>query len=85
MFVLQVTAIERQPSGILTRGPDSLRGLMPGRQAIGRTGGMGWYGGGSALFSPQPPPTAHHHSSAFVMRPEGAVERAAEGAPRQPP
>lgn len=36
MFVLQVTGIDWQPSGILTRGLDSLRGAMPGRQAIGR-------------------------------------------------
>lgn len=34
MFVLQVTGIDWQPSGILTRGLDSLRGAMPGRQAI---------------------------------------------------
>lgn len=36
MFVLQVTGIDWQPSGILTRGLDSLRGAMPGRQPIGR-------------------------------------------------
>lgn len=43
-------------------------------------------GGGSSplLSSPQPPPSGHHHSSAFVMGPEGAVERAAEGAPGRP-
>lgn len=80
MFVLQVTAIERQPSGILTRGPGSLRGLMPGRAGdwIDGWSGRGW----SALSSPKLPPSVHHHrSSAFLMRPEGAVERAAKGAP----
>lgn len=45
MFVLQVTGIDWQPSGILTRGLDSLRGAMPGRQAIG------WWRRGSAFFS----------------------------------
>lgn len=49
-------------------------------------GRMGWWERGwSALFSPKLPPSVHHHSSAFLMRPEGAVDRAAEGAPRHPP
>ena len=77
MFVLQVTGIDWQPSRILTRGLDSLRGAMPGRQAIG------WWRRASSLFSYAPSPHAHH-SSAFLMRPEGALEWAAEGALRRP-
>ena len=77
MFVLQVTGIDWQPSGILTRGLDSLRGAMPGRQAIG------WWRRGSSLFSYASCPHAHH-SSAFLMRPEGTVEWAAEGVLRCP-
>lgn len=50
----------------------------------GWDGGMVGGGAGGALSSAQPPPSAHRHSSAFLMRPEGAVERAAEGAPGRP-
>lgn len=77
MFVLQVTGIDWQPSGILTRGLDSLRGAMPGRQAIG------WRRRGSAPSSHASSPHAHH-SSAFLMRPEGALVWATQGAPRRP-
>lgn len=77
MFVLQVTGIDWQPSVILTRGLDSLRGAMPGRQAIG------WWRRGSSLLSYASPPHAQH-SSAFLMRPEDALEWAAEGALRRP-
>lgn len=73
MFVLQVTGIDWQPSGILTRGPDSLRGAMPGRQAIG------WWKRGSSPVLYASSPYAHH-SSAFLMRPEGTLEWASEGA-----
>lgn len=58
MFVLQVTGIDWQPSGILTRGLESLRGAMPGRRkAIGQRRN-----------------TRSHHSSASLMRPEGTLE-----------
>lgn len=77
MFVLQVTGIDWQPSGILTRGLDSLRGAMPRRQAIV------YWRRGSALVSCASSPHAHH-SSAFLMRPEDALEWAAEGALRRP-
>lgn len=48
MFVLQVTGIDWQPGRILTRGPDSLRGAMPGRPAIR------WWGGGGVGSSYAP-------------------------------
>lgn len=74
MFVLQITGIDWQPSGILTHGLDSLKGVMPGRQAIG------WWRKGSALFSYT---SSHaHHSSAFLMRPEGTLEWGTKGALR---
>lgn len=76
MFVLQVTGIDWQPSGILTCGLDSLRGAMPGRQAIG------WWRRGSSFFLYASSPHAHH-SSTFLIRPEGALEWAAGGALRR--
>ena len=72
VFVLQVTGIDWQPSGILTRGLDSLRGAMPLRQAIG------WWRRSSSLFFYASSPLAHH-SSASLMRPEGTQKWAAEG------
>lgn len=45
VFVLQVTGIDWQPSDILTCGLDSLRGAMPGGQAIG------WWRRGVAFLS----------------------------------
>lgn len=71
VFVLQVTGIDWQPSGILTCGLDSLRGATPGRKPIG------WQRRSS-------PPRAQH-SSAFLMSPEGSLEWATAGGVLSPP
>lgn len=60
MFVLQVTSIDWQPSGILTRGLGSLRGAMLERWPVG------WWRRGSAFFLYASSPQVRH-SFALVM------------------
>lgn len=67
MFVLQVTGIDWQPSGILTHGLGSLRGAMLERWTVR------WWRRGSPFLSDSSSPHVRR-SFAFVMSPECTQE-----------